>query len=581
MLALSRHTAIRLGLYAALVLLLGNLGALVDLVVNPELGYFDGEHLLEGAVVAAVVVALLALLEVFLARQRQAEAALRKSEARLQDLVFALGDWVWEVDERGVYTFSSGQSRRLFGPARSDVLGKTPFDFMPPEEGERVRALFEQIAANKAPIVDLENWNLDDAGERFCLLTNAVPILDAAGELKGYRGVDKDVTEQRRTAEALRASEERYRTLTESSGDFIFIVDRQLRLVYLNQTGTGAFGRPLDDLAGLPLGDLFGDAPASRMATLMADVFASGVHVRDETVWPMPWGTMWFSTLLTPLRDESGAVSMVFGVARDVTALKETERELAELNADLEREVERRTGQLREANAELEAFAYSVSHDLRGPLRAIDGFSQILIEDEQQSMSDAGRENLRRVRAAAQRMGKLIDALLALSRLSRHPVTFEEVDLSGVADAILTGLREEEPGRRVDVVVVPGCTAVSDPALVEVVLANLLGNAWKFTSGLAQARIEFGVVTVADDCAYYVRDDGAGFDQEYVNKLFEPFQRLHADADYPGTGIGLATVRRVVTRLGGRCWAEGTVGEGATFFFTLPEPPGQRTISRA
>ena len=244
--------------------------------------------------------------------------------------------------------------------------------------------------------------------------------------------------------------------------------------------------------------------------------------------------------------------------------------DLAALNVELEQRVEERTRELRAANAELEAFAYSVSHDLRAPLRAIDGFSHILLEDEGDALSGRGHEHLARVRASAQRMGELIDALLALSRLGRSEINLAPVDLSALAGKVLARLAEQDPARRVACAVEPGCTAVSDASLLEVVLTNLLGNAWKFTKGRAEAHIEFGGQAGDEETVYFVRDDGAGFEPAYADKLFQPFQRLHTDEQFSGTGIGLATVRRIIGRLGGRCWAEGTPGAGAVFFFTLP-----------
>ena len=257
--------------------------------------------------------------------------------------------------------------------------------------------------------------------------------------------------------------------------------------------------------------------------------------------------------------------------ARLYTARKEAEEDLARLNADLERRVELRTAQLRAANEEMEAFAYAVSHDLRGPLRAIDGFSAVVLEDAAEKLDAGDRDSLSRIRAAAQKMDQLIDALLSLSRLSRKQPEAGRVDVSAAAARVVEQLREEEPGRDVDAGIAPGLETTTDADLLDVVLGNLIGNAWKFTGGREHARIEVGETRADGERAFFVRDDGVGFDPAYAKMLFQPFQRLHGAGEFPGTGIGLATVRRIVTRLGGRCWAEGAVGEGATFFFTLPD----------
>ena len=229
---------------------------------------------------------------------------------------------------------------------------------------------------------------------------------------------------------------------------------------------------------------------------------------------------------------------------------------------------------LAEANRELEAFSYSVSHDLRAPLRAIDGFSKALLNEHSDKLDDQGRRYLDRVRSATQRMAELIDDLLSLSRITRSPLTREKADLSAISRKILTDLGTREPERKVEWMVADGLSAEADARLVTVLLENLLGNAWKFTSKQAAARIEVGCEQrAAEPTIFVVRDNGAGFNMEYVKKLFAPFQRLHAAADFQGTGIGLATVHRVVTRHGGRIWGEGVPNQGATFYFTLGARP--------
>ncbi len=227
------------------------------------------------------------------------------------------------------------------------------------------------------------------------------------------------------------------------------------------------------------------------------------------------------------------------------------------------------------ANKELEAFSYSVSHDLRAPLRAIDGFSQALLEDYSESLPAKGQDYLRRTRAAAQRMAELIDDLLRLARVTRAELRREKVDLSAIATSVITDLRQRATERLVEVRVQPDVGADADPRLIRITLENLLGNAWKFTAGTANPTIEFGLREEDGKCSYFVRDNGAGFDMKYVERLFGAFQRLHSDKEFPGTGIGLATVQRIIARHGGRIWAEASVGSGATFHFTLShEQPG-------
>jgi signal transduction histidine kinase len=238
--------------------------------------------------------------------------------------------------------------------------------------------------------------------------------------------------------------------------------------------------------------------------------------------------------------------------------LEATNRDLEETNRELEG-----------ANSELEAFSYSVSHDLRSPLRSIEGFAQILLEDHAQGLDEEARSYLRRVRAASRRMALLIDDLLDLSRVTRSSLTRQMVDLSALAREIAAEIEKSQPDRRVRFVIADGLAVRGDPRLLRVLLENLLGNAFKFTQREREATIEFGAVTRDGGVAYYVRDNGVGFDEAYATKLFGAFQRLHGSEDFEGTGIGLATVQRIVQRHGGKAWAEGAVGKGATFYFTL------------
>jgi len=311
---------------------------------------------------------------------------------------------------------------------------------------------------------------------------------------------------------------------------------------------------------------------------------AAVVAQSDEALRPLVARLNVHSFAVVPIRARGaiiGTLSMVrSGPGRgytsdDLTLLQDmADRaglaiETARLYDDLERRVRLRTADLEIVNKELEAFSYSVSHDLRAPLRAIDGFSQALLADHAGQLDEDGRGYLERVRGAAQRMAQLIDDLLSLSKITRAQLKRERVDLTEVAQKILTELGSRDPERKVATRVAEGLVVQADPRLLTVMLENLLGNAWKFTSKQSAASIEVGTELRGNETVYLVRDNGAGFAMEHATKLFAPFQRLHAASDFEGTGIGLATVYRVVTRHGGRAWAEAEPGQGATFFFTL------------
>ena len=256
-------------------------------------------------------------------------------------------------------------------------------------------------------------------------------------------------------------------------------------------------------------------------------------------------------------------------LSHEIIERKRVEEQIQKLNDELEQRVLNRTAELEVANKELESFAYSVAHDLRSPLRSIDGFSQSVLESTGDKLSTEAIEDLNRVRRAAQKMSALIDALLAMSRITRRKMTRERVDLGGIVLKIEKEIRARDPKRRVELFVGDVGEAAGDPQLLRIVLQDLLGNAWKFTRNTEEARIEFGVTEKDGFRAYYVRDNGVGFDMAYSDKLFGAFQRLHSETEFEGRGIGLAMVQRIIQRHGGRVWAEGLVGKGSTFYFTL------------
>jgi light-regulated signal transduction histidine kinase (bacteriophytochrome) len=265
------------------------------------------------------------------------------------------------------------------------------------------------------------------------------------------------------------------------------------------------------------------------------------------------------------VRDERGQEPYFISQVQDITERKRVENEIKDLSGQMERQ----NKELIAINKELESFSYSVSHDLRAPLRAIDGFSLALLEDCDHKLDPAEKEHLQRVRGATASMGRLIDDMLNLARTARYELVRRKVDLSALAREIASALRETHPERGATFRIVPNVIVEADRTLLRVVLENLLGNAWKFTSKRPNAEVEFGVESDSKGTIYFVRDNGAGFDMRYSDKLFGVFQRLHDGSEFPGSGVGLATVQRIIHRHGGRIWAESAVGEGATFYFVL------------
>jgi len=346
-------------------------------------------------------------------------------------------------------------------------------------------------------------------------------------------------------------------------------------------------------------GDRFAIHYQQGRVQAVADIYDAGLsdchiqilarfQVRANLVVPLLqgqnlWGLLCIHQCRAPRQWQETEIEFVNQIANHLGVALQHAELLAELRAEIveRQQAEQRAQELNQGlqqaiielkamNKELEAFSYSVSHDLRAPLRSIDGFSQALLEDCLDQLDATGQDYLRRIRFASQRMGQLIDDLLTLSRVTRSDMSRESIDLSRLASRICTNLQQAHPEQQVEFVVQPGLVAQGDARLLQVVLDNLLNNAWKFTSRQLQAKIEFGAIAQENGIpAYFVRDDGVGFDMVYVDKLFRPFQRLHGMNEFSGNGIGLATVQRIVHRHGGRVWAEGALARGATFYFTL------------
>jgi PAS domain S-box-containing protein len=320
------------------------------------------------------------------------------------------------------------------------------------------------------------------------------------------------------------------------------------------------FGYTEQEIIGQPTTVLCPPDLASEFAAILGKVRQGESIAQGETMRLRKDGTIFpASVSVSPIWSEDGTLIGASSITRDITELRKQADRLVAANQNL-----------LDANKNLESFTYSVSHDLRAPLRALSGFSEALLEDYRDVLDEQGREYAQRIRAASEQMATLIDDLLHLSRVARAELHTQRVDLGTEAARIAEELQNHEPDRNVHFAIQRPVRVWADRTLIRTVLQNLLGNAWKFTSGRDEASIEFGTRPTGDGTVCcYVRDNGAGFDPQYVGKLFTPFQRLHTTREFPGTGVGLASVRAIVDRHGGHAWAEGAVGEGATFFFTL------------
>ena len=400
-------------------------------------------------------------------------------------------------------------------------------------------------------------------------------VRDESGRTTNYVAVFSDLTEQKQQEQALRDNQTRLATLIEAIPDAIFFKDGEGRWQVINSAAEALF--EIDDLSwhgktDLELALMHREKGGEFMACHASDEAAwrNGCLTHStEVIYRAPQGNSILNVSKVPLFDGAGARSGLVVIGRDITEMKRHEQALTDLNADLERRIEERTQALRTANKELESFSYSVSHDLRAPLRAINGFARLVEEEYASMLEDKGRAYLSRIRAASLRMDRLIDDLIELARVSRQALSQATVCLSDMAREIAADLQAGEPERNVDWDIAPGIEAACDAGLMRSVLLNLLGNAWKYSARREGACIEFGMHDAAGRQEFFVRDNGAGFDMAHAQRLFGAFQRLHAPSEFPGSGIGLATVARIVRRHGGNVRAESRPGMGATFFFTL------------
>src|SRR5581483_1888540 len=356
--------------------------------------------------------------------------------------------------------------------------------------------------------------------------------------------------------------------------------DMNGRLTYWNPAAQRLYGYTEAEALGRTAEELFqyqclgGQNLPMALEALRKDGFwhSENIHKRKN-------GQEFFVESSTSLlQNEHGEVISYVSVLRDMTERRRVERELAQWSQELDQRVKERTAQLESAYKEMEAFCYSISHDLRAPIRSIHSFTQIMRDDYAAAFDEAGRKMLGIVMQSSLRMDQLIYDLLYLSRVSRSELRSQPVNLSTLARAVTDALQSSEPRRAAEFVIAPDLVVHGDERLLRIALENLLGNAWKFTGRIPRSRIEFGVISQAEHCAYFVRDNGIGFDMAYVGKLFGTFQRLHSEADFPGTGIGLVTVQRIIHRHGGRIWAEGATNQGATFYFTLPDAAEQKAF---
>lgn len=384
--------------------------------------------------------------------------------------------------------------------------------------------------------------------------------------------LNQEIEQHNIAEEALRTSEHRHKTLINALSSVIWQADNNGHFVDKQPQWQHYTGQSSEEHTGRGWLHAFHEDDRPSLSAYWENVtIANNSHRLQLRLWHAPTQNYHHVNLhAVPLKDEHGVTLEWIGVIDDIHEQWQSNQEIKRLNAELEYRVVKRTAELENANKELEAFSYSVSHDLRAPLRSIDGFSQALLEDYHTLLDDTGRDYLNRVRIAAQRMGLLIDDLLKLSRVSRAEMDYRKLNLSDIAHIIVSELQDNDPEHQVSVSITPDISAQGDSQLLQIALENLLNNAWKYSHKKTTAKIEFGIDDHNGTPRYYVKDNGAGFDMAQAGRLFGAFQRLHDARDFSGTGVGLATVQRIVHRHGGDIWADAEINKGAVFYFTLP-----------
>jgi PAS domain S-box-containing protein len=508
--------------------------------------------------------------------RKQAEQQLRNASVYTRSLIEASLDPLVTIRKDGKIMDVNQATELATGVARERLIGSDFSDYF--TDPEKARHGYEQVFA-LGTVRDYPLALRHVSGSVMEVLYNATVFKNEVGEIEGVFATARDISQRRRAEQELHKAALYCRTLIEASLDPLVTINRDGKITDVNQATEKATGLPRGRLIGSDFSDYFTSPEEARHG--YKQVFAQG-FVHDYPL-AIRHGSGAVTDVLynaTVFKNEAGEIEGVFAAARDITERKKAEREIRKLNDELEQRVRQRTAQLEASNRDLEAFTYSVSHDLRAPLRHIGGFSKILLEEFGSQIPAEAQHHLQRINEGTRRMGLLVDDLLNLTRVGRQELSLQATGLNSVLDEVLAELKPECEGRHIEWKIDPLPFVECDPALIKQVFQNLLSNALKFSRPRARAVIEVGQKPGDGNPVIFIRDNGVGFSMKYADKLFGVFQRLHRAEDFDGTGVGLATVQRIIHKHGGRVWAEAELDRGATFYFTL-DAVEARTETRA
>lgn len=501
-----------------------------------------------------------------ISEQKKADSRMRALEAQLTTTLESITDGFYVLGKDWKFIFVNSPAERMLRRRREDLLGKSMWQEFPEAVGTSIeKHCHLTITEQRTARFEVFYKPLNTWFDFHVYPTEA-----------GLAVYFQDVTQRRQEQAQLRLLQKAVSRLN----DMVIIMEADQqgesgpRIVFVNDAFGRQTGYTSEEVIGRVPGLVWAAKTESSEIERIRDAVKNWQPVRAEAAITTKSGEpLWLEIDLAPIADESGRFTHWVAVDRDISERRQQQQEILTLNNELEERVRQRTAQLATANKELESFAYAVSHDLRSPLNTVDAFSQLLLKLDAENISDKGKHYLDRIGVGVRHMGELIEGLLTLAQLSRGEIRSEPVDLSALARRIENQCSAREPERQLQVHIQDGLNARGDARLLLAVFQNLLDNAWKFTSRQALARIEVGCQPGAGgETVFFVKDNGAGFDMAHMHKLFGTFERLHSPGEFPGTGIGLATVKRVIERHGGCVWAESKVNEGATFYFTLSPP---------